>query len=116
MDKGSLMRKNIAEWLKEEGFKSGAFNWDSVTHSTGMPELTSIMVKPKFSPASGACTILVTPAEVIRMTIVHPFELKSWVINYRWGYNSRDELKELLMSLIDENWGCWEDGDKKEET
>ena len=104
--------ENIKNWLAGEGFESGAYGWDPILHTKGMPGGISVMVKPDYPPEGDACTILVTPTEVIRMVIHMPFELSKWIVQYRWPYPNLDELRQLLLSLRYEEFGCW-DGDDR---
>jgi len=103
--KASSVSDQIREFLTQNGFQTGFFC--CCQHTEGMPKGEGVCVKPSWSPVDGDHTLMVTPTEVIQLTIRCPYNFNEWSVRSRQGYNNPGELLSALNKLVKQSEGCW---------
>jgi len=93
------MKKFVVETAR---FEEGIFNGCDGIHKIGLPIRTYLMIRPKWSPCDGACSILVFSDSISRSTLKIPFNSHEWNLGPFVHYSTRKELVELLKELTEE--------------
>jgi hypothetical protein len=101
------IRKQMKEFLEENGFKFGAYDILYKVHSIGLPKRTYVMVKPEYSTVDGTSTIVVTAYYIAKYNLKIPYEHNEWKIEEAINYDSKAKLIELLDEWTKEPKGVW---------
>lgn len=105
LQKQKMVVDSISTWLESKGYARGMHGF--CDHKTGLPKVPNILVRPTFADHSGSRTIMVTPTELIVADIAKPYHENQWAVSGRHPYETTDELKNKLDTLVYAKLGSW---------